>query len=294
MRATRTINISVNKEIIKKDSKNAGVKGDANATQLNIIFSEEWSEYSKRIVWLNAMGENAVADILYNDVADLVSGRDPLNFVTYIPAEAMSAEGWCSFTVEGYKEAEPTAIALTATEYLWVADSDRHYKPEDVTPTQAQQLHSMIEGITEETAAIVAEAKESLNAAQKDISVWEEWDESKEYVPLNKVVASGSSYVCVTANVGINPGADIDGNYWLLIAAKGERGERGLDGRDGQPGRDGATGPAGADGINGIAVAADGIVAFNVDENGDLWCSYTGDTAPNYYLGDDGCLYVRI
>ena len=285
MRATRTINISVNKEIIKKDSKNAGVKGDANATQLNIIFSEEWSEYSKRIVWLNAMGENAVADILYNDVADLVSGRDPLNFVTCVPAEAMSAEGWCSFTVEGYKEAEPTAIALTATEYLWVADSDRHYKPEDVTPTQAQQLHSMIEGITEETAAIVAEAKESLNTAQKDISVWENWDAEKEYVPLNKVVKEGSSYICVAPNRGINPGGDIDGVYWMLIAAKGERGLQGL------PGRDGERGPQG---INGVAVAAEGIVAFNVDGNGDLWMSYTDGETPKYYLGADGCLYVKM
>ena len=290
----RTINIAVKGEIIKKDSKNAGVRGDANATELRFTFGEEWSGYSKRINWVDAMGENPVAVILYNSVEDLVNGTDPMTYTTYIPAEAMRAEGWCSFTVEGYKAETPEAIAFSATEYLWVADTDRDYIPEDVTPSQAQQLQAMIEGITEETAAIVAEAQKNLEDAQKDISVWEEWDETKEYVPLNKVVASGSSYVCVTANVGINPGADIDGNYWLLIAAKGERGERGLDGRDGQPGRDGAIGPAGTDGINGIAVAADGIVAFNVDENGDLWCSYTGNTVPNYYLGDDGCLYVRI
>lgn len=52
-------------------------------------------------------------------------------------------------------------------------------------------------------------------------SVWEEYDPSKAYVPLNKVSYQGSSYVCIentTGNAPPNP------SYWLLIAAKGADG----------------------------------------------------------------------
>lgn len=282
---SRVINVKVNGEIIKKDSKNAGVKGEANATTLRFVFDESWSGYSKRIVWLNAMGENPVAIILYRDVTDAIEGVSELEFETYIPGEALTEEGLCSFTVEGYKESDPMAIALTATEFLWVAISDKYYIPEEPTPTQAQQLQGMIESVTEETAEIVGAAREDLAGVQRDISVWEKWDSGKEYVPLNKVVRFGSSYICVKGNAGIDPAGDIDNYYWLLIAAKGDKGDRGLTGRDGREG---------PQGIAGVAVAVDGMIAFNVDDEGNLWCSYSGTEAPDFRIGEDGNLYAGI
>lgn len=281
---SRVINIKVDGEIIKKDSKNAGVQGEANATTLHFVFDESWSGYSKRVVWLNAMGESPVAVILYRDVTDAVEGVNPLEFESYIPGEALTEEGLCSFTIEGYKESAPLAISRSATEYLWVAASDRYYQPEEPTPTQAQQLQGMIESVTEETAAIVAKAQAELAGVQQDIGVWEEWDRLEWYKPLNKVARLGSSYLCLRQHSGIDPAEDLDGTYWLLIAKKGDKGDPGV-------GRDGREGPQG---IPGVAVAAEGIIAFNVDEDGYLWMSYTGDEQPGYYIAADGCLYAKI
>lgn len=54
----RTINIDVNGEFVKKDNKNAGVQGEANATKLHITMSADWEQYSKRIIWRDPMGES--------------------------------------------------------------------------------------------------------------------------------------------------------------------------------------------------------------------------------------------
>ena len=60
----RTININVNGEFVKKDNKNAGVQGEANATKLHITMSADWEQYSKRIIWRDPMGEKPVAVVL--------------------------------------------------------------------------------------------------------------------------------------------------------------------------------------------------------------------------------------
>ena len=64
----RTINVTVTGEFVRKDSKNAGVQGEANVTGLHIVMSDDWEAFSKRIIWRNALGENPVAVLLYNSV----------------------------------------------------------------------------------------------------------------------------------------------------------------------------------------------------------------------------------
>ncbi len=84
---------------------------------------------------------------------------------------------------------------------------------------------------------------------------------------------------------------------------KGEQGVQGAQGPQGIQGKTGETGPQGPQGVqgpegpkgnNGVAVAADGQYAFNVNEDGDLILSYTGDTAPNIFIDDNGNLIMRI
>lgn len=58
-------------------------------------------------------------------------------------------------------------------------------------------------------------------------------------------------------------------------------------------GRDGAQGPKGEPGRDGVALQADGQYFFQI-EDGHLMCYYTGDTAPNYTLEDDGHLYLEV
>lgn len=48
--------------------------------------------------------------------------------------------------------------------------------------------------------------------------------------------------------------------------------------------RNGKKGSKGDKGDNGVAVATDGAYAFNVDANGHLILSYTGNTAPNFSI----------
>ena len=279
------INVGVSGEFVSKDSKNAGVQGDSNVTSLHIVFGPEWETYSKRIIWHNAVGEYATSILLYDSVADRVSGANPLVFDSVIPSEALTEPGWCSFFIEGYSEGEPDSAIKTQTEHLEVDVNDDHYTPAEPTPSQAQQLQMMIEGIMVDVTGLTNDALASIQDIQDDISVWEKWDSEKKYVPLNKVTRGGSSYICKWGCKGIDPLDDTNGTYWLLIAAKGDRGERGLQGVPGEKGERG---------INGIAVAANGLVAFNVDENGYLWCNYTGDERPDYYIGEDGNLYLAV
>ena len=69
---------------------------------------------------------------------------------------------------------------------------------------------------------------------------------------------------------------------------------RGEQGATGPKGEQGVQGPQGPQGFSGVAVAADGQYAFNVNKDGDLILSYTGDTAPNMRVNENGYLILTI
>lgn len=311
----RTIQVQVNGEFVRKDGKNAGVQGEANVTKLSIQFSEEWGSFSKRIVWRDAKGESPVAVLLENSVEYLEAGGDPLHYETTIPAEPLDMPGWCSFTIEGFRDSDPTAVAITVTDHLLVKVNDTYNAPSEPTPTQAQQLQLEMDKIIPQVSDIVSEAVEALEQAEEAVKLWEVWDSTKKYLPLNKVSRKGSSYICTQANVGVDPANDVpsatgEGSYWLLIAAKGETGEQGAEGPQGKqgvqgpqgvqgaqgiPGPQGVRGPEGPRGIDGVAVQTAGMVSFNVTQDGTLQCSYTGDEQPDYYIREsDGHLCLDI
>lgn len=320
----RIINVTVNGEFVKKDSKNAGVQGEANAAKLHITLSEDWKPYSKRIVWRDALGEHPTSVLLYKSVADLVVTQaegdggeetNPLVFDTPIPSEPLAEAGWCSFTIEGFEDSEPAKVHITVTDHLLVKPNDSYNAPAEPTPTQAQQLQTQIDKITEDTAAIVQEAVDALEDAEKDMKVWEVWDSTKTYKPLQKVYRLGSSYICTHINIDIDPFTDVDaqdrteGQYWRLIAKKGDRGEKGLDGAQGDPGPQGIQGvpgeqgipgpkgiqgPVGPRGIDGVVVEAEGQIGFSVNAAGHLLVTYSGDTPPAYSVGEDGHLYLEV
>lgn len=309
----RIIHVNIDGEFVQKDNKNAGVQGEGNAASLHIEMSGDWEEYSKRIIWRDTVGENPVAVLLYHSVNDVMSGKDPLVFDTPIPSEPLALEGWCSFTIEGYRESDPTAVAITVTDHLQVLPNDAFYKPAEPTPTQAQQLQVQIDGIIPQVTEIVGEAVDALEQAEKDIKVWVVWDSETKYLPLQKVSHKGSSYICKTACVGVDPSFDVadgtEGNFWMLIAKKGEEGEQGAEGPrgaigpqgvqgvqgiQGEQGVQGVQGPPGPRGVDGVAVQTYGMVSFNVTEDGHLTCTYTGNEKPNYYIADDGHLYLDV
>ncbi len=290
--SVRTVNVTVTGEFVRKDTKNAGVQGEANVTTLHIVMDETWEKYGKRLVWRDATGGNPVAIILYNEITDLASGKDPLVFDTPIPSEPLALSGWCSFTIEGYLSDNPSKVACSVMDQLLVKPNDNTYNPAEPTKSQALQLQAEIEKILPDVTKLVVDALETLEDTEQEISVWEQWDKDRAYRPLNKVAWRGRSYLCKKFHANVDPYVDvandiqgIEGNFWLLIADKGDRGEQGLQGR---------MGPPGPQGISGVAVETQGSVAFNVDENGHLLCFYAGEDVPPYFIDEHGHLCYDV
>jgi len=264
---SRTINVTVNGEFVRKDDKNAGVQGEANVTTLHIVMSGEWEEFSKRIIWRNALGEHPVSVLLYNSVDGLVAGDDPLVFDTPIPAEPLALAGWCSFTIEGFRDGTPTAVSITVADNLLVKVNDTYNTPAEPTPTQAQQLQLQIDEIVPQVSTLLETAIDALNQAEEAVKVWAAWDNTTKYLPLQKVSRLGSAYICKSACVGIAPELDVavgvEGTHWILIASKGDQGiqgaagpqgltgAQGIQGERGFQGQSGAQGPQGTRGIQG-------------------------------------------
>lgn len=74
----------------------------------------------------------------------------------------------------------------------------------------------------------------------------------------------------------------------------GPTGPQGPQGERGPTGPAGPQGPEGPRGIDGVAVSTEGTYAFNVDEDGNLVLYYTGQTAPDFELLEDGTLALNF
>lgn len=120
----------------------------------------------------------------------------------------------------------------------------------------------------------VTPLKASLRLGDDAQSKWlGDWQVGRSYVPLDKVNRGGSSFVCIRPCTAVDPlvdvGDGVEGQYWILIAKKGDRGAAftyddftaeqleelrgpaGPAGKDGQPGPAGSVGPQGPAGPAG-------------------------------------------
>lgn len=77
------------------------------------------------------------------------------------------------------------------------------------------------------------------------------------------------------------------------IGPKGDTGPQGPQGPKGDKGDIGLQGPMGA---SGVVTETTGAFVFAGDEsgNGDLWCYYSGDTAPVFETETNGDIYMQI
>ena len=176
----RIINVEINGQFVKKDSKNAGVMGEGNVTTLHMTFDESWSGYGMRIVWRDANGENPVSVVLL-EPGTVAEGENPIAFDTDIPAEPLALPGWCSFTVEGYKEEDGVhKVSLSVSDHLFVEQSDSYYKPAEPTPSEAQQIFEAL-GKTEENVKKSATEAKSWAVGGTGSRPGENTDNSKFY-----------------------------------------------------------------------------------------------------------------
>ena len=125
-----------------------------------------------------------------------------------------------------------------------------------------------------EEARDEAEAQREKNEAQRQAnekarSVFEAYSDTGSYAVGNKVAYGGSSYVCIAPCTGVAPP---EAAHWLLMAKRGDIGPQGL---------------------SGATVSADGAYGFDVAD-GHLRLHYTGDTAPDFDLDEDGHLILTL
>lgn len=91
----------------------------------------------------------------------------------------------------------------------------------------------------------------------------------------------------VTGATGPQGAAGVPG----IPGAKGDTGPQGPQGIQGQIGPQGLKGDRGD---SGVTVAANGFFTFSGDSAGDLWCYYSGGTAPEFETTDNGDIYMKL
>ena len=108
----------------------------------------------------------------------------------------------------------------------------------------AETALETVQSTLEESQAML----ESLQEQDEALMQWEEYDNTKTYSPPAKVASNGSSYLNIKPCTGIAPP---NTEYWLLIAAKGDKGQKGEKGNPGEKGETGAQGVQGPPGPKG-------------------------------------------
>lgn len=101
----------------------------------------------------------------------------------------------------------------------------------------------------------------NLSNTNSAFNIWEPYNNTTNYVPLNKVVYNGSTYVCKAASTGNIP---TETTFWTLVSQKGDKGDKGdigdqgiqgiqgIQGTKGDIGERGEKGDTGDQGLQGI------------------------------------------
>ena len=131
----RIINVKVGGNHLSKDNKVAGVRGEANVTNLRITFDESWDKYSKKVTFWDALGNNPTK-ILLEDKKE--------NFVP-IPGEAMTEAGKLTFVIDGYLNGKKQRSLADELEVKDAPMDDNAAEPIDTTPDLATQLQKFID-----------------------------------------------------------------------------------------------------------------------------------------------------
>ena len=139
----RIIEIKVGGSYISKDNKNAGVKGEANVTQLRITFDKGWDTYEKKITFWDALGNNPVEWLLTESRLEDANNNKRIYLVP-IPEEPMAEAGMLTFVIDGYDEGKRQRSFSDKLEVKDAPVANTAGQPEDPTPSQAEQLQKEI------------------------------------------------------------------------------------------------------------------------------------------------------
>ena len=196
----RLIEIKVGGNYITKDSKNAGVTGEGNVTNLRITFGEGWDGYVKTVTFWNALGGNPTEILLtttrYEDIT-----KSTRVYLVPIPPEAMTEAGELTFVIDGYigrfekdNEGKDVLVKDSGTRQRSVASTlevkyspktDKAEEPKEPTPTPDEQYQLQIEKILSDIQDGYIARDESLENAEK----------AEEFAEKAEISAGKYSYI---------------------------------------------------------------------------------------------------
>ena len=169
------IEIYVSGNEIKQSGQNCGVCGEGNSTEMHLIFGSDWDSYSKRVVFYDAHGQTPTAV--------LISGSSAIQTIS-IPFEPLKYEGDIEYVIEGSKENTKKKSVAGRLRVRYAPMTEGAGAPEDVTPTQAEQLQILIaaaESAAKEYADTKAETAEGNAKAYADSKAQAAETAAKEY-----------------------------------------------------------------------------------------------------------------
>ena len=169
------IEIYVSGNEIKQSGQNCGVCGEGNSTEMHLIFGSDWDSYSKRVVFYDAHGQTPTAV--------LISGSSAVQTIS-IPFEPLKYEGDIEYVIEGSKENTKKKSVAGRLRVRYAPMTEGAGAPEDVTPTQAEQLQILIaaaESAAKEYADTKAETAEGNAKAYADSKAQAAETAAKEY-----------------------------------------------------------------------------------------------------------------
>ncbi len=202
----RIINVKVGGNHLIKDSKNAGVRGEANVTYLRITFDEGWDDYTKKVTFWNARGLNPVCISLLPGLAE-----NETTYLVPIPAEPMEEAGMLTFVIEG---TVGDKIQRSVSDKLEVKDAPIEKNAgQPVPPTEdtLTQLEGEIEkikgdilevrGAKEDTQKSAQSADEDAKTAKSAMNSAKEYaEEAQEYSKKAQSTVGKTSYIGENGN----------------------------------------------------------------------------------------------
>ncbi len=301
----RIISLSVEDMYIKYTGEAFGATGSHNAVTLRMTFGPAWEGTAKTAYFTDALGNASVALVLGLDT--LVDGAYEVD----VPSEALKTAGVATITIKGVLvSGETTTKAITtAAGHFRVLDSelpDSAGNAGTITPSDKEQLQAEIAGME----ALFTTAKAAAEAAAANAKTSETAAAGSASQANTAAAAAAESVKRAAEQI---PLAQAEVKKAENAAARSEAAWSGLQKTDVYavtvPYTNNAKAikeqvddhfhvrfeiPKGEPGRNGAVVAANGLYGFQVNQEGHLILTYTGDTPPNFTINDAGHLILTL
>lgn len=143
-------------------------------------------------------------------------------YVDVSPADMVDIEAWKAL------RAIPNRTTQQEQDYL---DLSAALATKMVNAQTINKIHEAIVAIessfSTSVGSYLSNQTEAINAEIAKFTYRNAWSNVTSYAVKNIVTRNGNSYICKTANTGIDPATDSTSTYWGKVAEKGDKGDQG-------------------------------------------------------------------